>query len=148
MLYTIVLVSAIHQYESAIGKNMSLPSGPFLPSPTPSQPSRLSGSTGLSSLHHTNSHQRSILLIVMYMFPCYSLNLSCLLLPPLGPEVHSLCLQFHCCPANRFISTIFLDSIHVLIYSTCLFLTYFTLLGPRFIHLIRTDSNAFFLTVE
>ena len=103
MIYNIVLVSAIHQYESAIGKNMSLPSGPFLPSPTPSQPSRLSGSTGLSSLHHTNSHQRSILLMVMYMFPCYSLSLSHCLLPPFCPQVCSLCLCLHCCAANRII---------------------------------------------
>ena len=95
--------------QSAISKNTSLPSGPSLPSPTPSHPSRLSGSTGLSSLHHTNSHQWSVLLMVTYMFPCYSLHLSCLLLPPRGPEVHSLCLQFHLCPANRFISTVFID---------------------------------------
>ena len=32
---------------------------------------------------------------------------------PTGPtKVCSLCLCSHCCPANRFISTIFLDSIH------------------------------------
>ena len=42
------------------------------------------------------------------------------LLPLLFPQVCSLCLCLHCCPANRFISTIFLDSI------VFLFLTYFT----------------------
>ena len=40
-----------------------------LPPPTPSHPSRLSQSTGLSSLHHTaNSYWLSVLRMVMYMF--------------------------------------------------------------------------------
>ena len=69
---------------------------------------------GLSFLCHiANSHWLSILYTVMYMFPCYSLNLSRLLLPSLCPEVCSLCLCLLCCPANRFISTIFLDPIHM-----------------------------------
>ena len=38
----------------------------------------------------------------------------------------SLCLFLRCCPAYKFISTIFLDSIYVLVYHICiLFLTYF-----------------------
>ena len=48
--------------------------------------------------------------------------------PTLCPQVCSLCL-FLCCPENKFISTIFLDSIYMhqyMIY-TFLFLTYFTL---------------------
>ena len=74
----------------------------------------------LSSLHHTtNSHWLSILHTVMYMFPCYSFNSSHPVLPPPCLQVCSLCLHFQCYPANRFISTIFLDSIymHSLIYS-------------------------------
>ena len=51
--------------------------------------------------------------MVMYMFPCYSLHSSHPLLPPLGPQVCSLCLHLHCCPANKLISTIFLDSIYM-----------------------------------
>ena len=35
------------------------------------------------------------------------------LLPPLHPQVCSLCLCLHCCPANRFISANFLDSIGI-----------------------------------
>ena len=46
------------------------------------------------------------------MFPCYSPNSSHPLLPLLCPQVCSLCLLLYCCPANRFISTIFLDSIY------------------------------------
>ena len=47
-----------------------------------------------------NSHLVSISHMVMYMFPCSSLNLSHLLLLPLGPQVRSLCLHLHCCLAN------------------------------------------------
>ena len=36
-----------------------------------------------------------------------------LTLPPLSPysQVYSLCLILHCCPVNKFFSTIFLDSV-------------------------------------
>ena len=63
----------------------------------------------------------AILWVVMYMFQCYSLNSSHPLLPPLCPQVCSLCLCLHCYPTNRFISTIFLDSIYIyaLIYDIC-----------------------------
>ena len=60
----------------------------LLPSPTPSHPSRLSQSTGLSSLHHTaNSHWLSVLYRVMYMFQCCSLTSSHPPLPLLCPQV-------------------------------------------------------------
>ena len=71
-----------------------------------SSSSRLSQSTGLSSLSdRANSHWLS-----MYMFPCYSLCSFHSLLPLLCPQVSSPCLHLHCCPADEFISTIFLDS--------------------------------------
>ena len=44
----------------------------------------------------------------MYIFHCCSLSSSHLLLPSLYPQVSSLCLHLYSCPANRFISTIFL----------------------------------------
>ena len=84
------------------------------PSPTPSHPSKLSENTRLSSLCHTaNSHLLSILRIVMYTFPCYFLNSSHPFLPLLWPQVCFLCQHLHCSPANRVISTIILDSIHM-----------------------------------
>ena len=74
--YNLVLLSATHQHESAIGTHMSFPLWASFPSPIPSHPPRLSQSTGLSSLSHTaNPHQTSILHMVMHMFPCYSPNL-------------------------------------------------------------------------
>ena len=46
-------------------------------------------------------------------FPCYSFHTSHPLLP--CPHVHdySLCLFLHCCPVNKFFSTIFLDSVYM-----------------------------------
>ena len=80
------------------------------PSHVPPHPLRSSQSTGLSSLLHTaNSHWLSTYLV--YEFQCSSLKSSYPLLFPLCPQVCSLCLCLLCCPANRFISTIFLDSL-------------------------------------
>ena len=57
MLYSILPASTIHQHESVTGIQMSLLSGSPLLFPTPSHPSPLSQSPGLSSLYHTaNSH--------------------------------------------------------------------------------------------
>lgn len=64
-------------------------------SPSISHPissSRLSKSTGLSSLgHRENSHWLSILQMVMYMFPCFPLSSSHPLLPiPVSASLFSL----------------------------------------------------------
>ena len=80
------MVSAI-QCESAISvyipSLLSLP-----PTLTPSQPSRWSQSTRLSSLCYTaNSRLLSILHMVTYLYQCYSLNLSP---PAICPQVCSL----------------------------------------------------------
>ena len=86
----------------------------------------------VSSLSHTaNFYWLSMLHMVVYMLPCYSLHSSHPLLPLPSPctSVCSLCLHLHCCPINRFISTIFLDSIYMCYYRifVFMFLTYFTL---------------------
>ena len=124
MLYNVVLVSAVHQHESTISTHTYIyththihTSPPFSVSLPPSHPSRPSQSTKLSSLcYATASHWLSILHMVVYMFQCQSLYLYHDLLPLLYPQVYSLCLCFHCSPAYRFISTIFLNSINVLLY--------------------------------
>ena len=94
LLYTIVLVSAIHQHESAIGYTYA-PS--LLNLPRTSDPTvPLSGchrTPGLNSLHHkANSHWLAILNMVMYMFQCHSFNPSHPLLPTLGPQ----CVLYVC----------------------------------------------------
>ena len=74
MLYNVVLVSAVQQ--SAVSIHILSPSEP--PShPPPSHPSRSSQSPELSSLYYTAaSHWLSILHMIVYMFPCFSLNSS------------------------------------------------------------------------
>ena len=47
----------------------------------------------------------------VYIHQCYFLNLSYPLLPPPCPQVHSLHLHLHFFSVNRFISTVFLDSV-------------------------------------
>ena len=59
----------------------------------------------------SNSHWPSALHTVVYVFQRYSLSSPHPLLPPLCPQAHSLSLHLYSCPAKRFISTIFLDSI-------------------------------------
>ena len=56
------------------------------------------------------------------------------------------CLCLHCCSANRFISTVF-SRFHIYTF-IFLFLTSLCIIGSRFIHLIRTDSNAFLFMDE
>ena len=76
----------------------------------PFPPTRLSRSTGFAlPASCSKSHWLSILLMLMCMLQYYSF-ISHHLLPPLCPKVCSLCLHLHCCPENRFISTICLDS--------------------------------------
>ena len=84
-----MLVSGIHQHDSATGIHMSAPSWTSLPPPCPSHPSRLSQNTGWSALCHTaNSHLLSILHMIIYVFPCYSQFIP---LSP-SPTVSTVCL--------------------------------------------------------
>ena len=108
--YSVVLVSAIYQHESAVRLYMSSPSWTSLPPRT-----TLLGYhrvPDLSFLPHTeNYHWLSNFIygniyvsMVLSQFVPFS---------PSHSESKSLCLYLHCYPANRFISTIFLDSIYM-----------------------------------
>ena len=89
--------SAVHQHESATSIHMSTPSWTPLPSPPPHPtPLGCHRALGWTPCVIANSHLPSVLHMVMYMFPCYSLNSSHPLLPLLFPQVFSLCLCLHC----------------------------------------------------
>ena len=91
-----------HRYKH-VPSLLSLP-----PISIPLHPSRLSQSTGLSSLgHRANSHWLSVFHKGKYIFPCYSVSSSHPLLLPLCPQVCFLYLRLHCSPASRFICAIF-----------------------------------------
>ena len=106
----------------------------------------------LGALFHAgNLLWSSVLHIVMHVFQCYSLRSSHPRLLPLSPKVCSLRLCLLCCPACRIIVTNFLNSIYICWYAVFvfLFLTYITsIIGSRFIRLIRTDSNVFLFIAE
>ena len=122
MLYSIVLVSAIHQHESAIGTHVSISSRISLP---PSTHPILLGShreLDLHSLYHiANSHQLSILHMVIYMFPFYSL------FNPPSPFCHVhksvlyVCVSIAALQIGSSIPYIFY--IYKLIYNICLSLS-------------------------
>ena len=107
LLYNIVLVSAIQQQESATGIHMSPPSWTsHLPHPlgchgalgwTPCVTEQMP--TGC--LFHT--WECVCVCPTLWILPVLSL-------PPCVRKPVLLCLRLHCCPADRFISTIFLDS--------------------------------------
>ena len=117
---------------------ISPPSCIFLP-PSLSHPSRSSQSIELISLcYAAASHQPSILPLVLYIRQCYSLTSSQLPLPPLPPcpQVRSLRLRLYSCPATRFITSTFLNSIYMCQHTVFvfLFLTYFTLYDRFQVH--------------
>ena len=101
-------------------------------------------------LHALNLHWSSILHMVIYMFQCYSLKSSHPHLLPQSPKVCSLHLCLFCCLAYRVVVTVFLKSIYIHEYPVLvfLFLTSLCIIGFSFIHLIRTNSNAFFFIAE
>ena len=129
---------AIQPCESAIGVHISPPFEPpyhLPPHPTPEGCRR---APDLSSLRHTaNFHLLSILCMVKCMFQCCPPNSPHPLLSQLGPQVSFLCLCLHCCSANSFISTIFLDSMYMLSYVVfaCFWLTSLCVTGSSFIPL-------------
>ena len=98
----------------------------------------------LSALSHAlNLDWQSISHMVIYMFQCYSLESSHPRLLPQSPKVCSLHLCLFCCLAYKVI--IFLNSTYMHYYTVLVFffLTSLCIIGSSFIHLIRTDSNAF-----
>ena len=119
-----------------------------LPFSSPHHPLRLSQSTSFVSLYHmANFPCLSALHMIIYVFQCYSLKSSLLLLPPLSPKVCPLCLHILCCPANRiFLDSIYMHYIWYLLFS--FWLTSLCIIGSKFIHFIITDSNEFFFIPE
>ena len=145
------MVSAIHQHESAIGIYVSPLSWTPLPPPSPLYPARLSQSTSFGC----PASRIKLALVTYFTYSNVSVSMlfSQIVLP--SPPTESKCLfstsvssllpcikdcQYH---LSKF-------HIYMLIYSSCLSLSdlFHSIIGSKFIHLIRTDSNVFVFIAE
>ena len=104
----------------------------------------------LSNLSHSsNLDWRSISHMIVYMFQCHSPKSSHPHPLPQSPKDCSIHLCLFCWLTYRVIITIFLNSIYIcvsiLYWCFAFWLTSLCIIGSSFIHLIRTDSNVFFL---
>ena len=107
----------------------------------------------LSILYHaSNLDWRFISRMIIYMFQCHSPKSSHPHPLPQSPKDCSIHLYLFCCLAYRVIVTIFLNSISICIsilyWCFSFWLSSLCIIGSSFIHLIRTDSNAFFLMAD
>ena len=125
-----------------------------LPPPSPYHPS---GSSQCTSPKHPVSCMEPGLAIrfiydIIHVFQCHSPKSSQSLPLPQSPKDCSIHLCLFCCLAYRVILTLFLNSIDICIsilyWCFSFWLTSLCIIGSSFIHLIRTDSNVFFLMAE
>ena len=119
-----------------------------LESPSPSHPSGWSWSTRFGLPVSYGKFPLAVYFTYSNMFvSMYSLKSSTLSFTHPCPKAYPLCLHRLCCPANKIISTIFLDFIYMVliynIYPSLSNLTSLCIIGSRFIHFIRIDSNVF-----
>ena len=89
--------------------------------------------------------------MIIYMFQCHSPISSHPRPLPQSPKDCSIHLCLFCCLAYRVIITIFLIPyicVSILYWCFSFCLTSLCIISYSFIHLIRTDSNVFFLMAE
>ena len=101
-----------------------------------------------STLYHaSNLDWRFVSHMIFYMFQCHS-PISSLPLPlPQSPKDCSIHMCLFCCLTYKVIVTFFLNPMFFY-WCFSFWLTSLCIIGSSFIHLIRTDSNVFFLMVE
>ena len=131
---------------------MCSPSWTSFPPPSPSHPS---GSSQCTSPEHPVSYIEPGLVIyfnmIIYMFQCHSPKSSNPHPLPQSPKDCSIHLCLFGCLAYRVIIPSFLIPyicVSILYWCFSFWLTSLCIIGSSFIHLIRTDSNVFFLMAE
>ena len=143
-------VFAIHWHESAMGVHVFPILNP-LPPPSPSHPS---GSSQCTSPEHPVSCIKPRLAIYFTYDNIHDSMLFSQIIPPLPSSTESKSLfytslslllsriQGYCYHLSKF-------HIYALVYCIGVFLSdLLCIIGSGFIHLIRTDSNVFFLMAE
>ena len=99
----------------------------------------------------SNLDWRFVSYMIVYMFQCHCPKSSHPLPLPESKRLFYIHLCLFCCLAYRVIITIFLNSIYMCKYNLLVFFflaTSLCIIGFSFIHLIRTNSNVFFLMAE
>ena len=101
----------------------------------------------------TLSHNRSLIMgnSIRRSGPCFNAILPNHPALSLTVQKSVLYICVSCCLAYRVIITIFLNSIYMCQYIVLVFffwLTSLCIIGSSFIHLIRTDSDVFYLMAE
>ena len=138
----------IHQHESATGVHVFL-----ILNPPPTIPLGHPSAPAPNTLYPaSNLDWQFISYMILYLFQCHSSKSSHPHPLPQSPKDCSIHLCLFCCLAYRVIITIFLNSIYmrisILYWCFSFWLTSLCIIGSSFIHLIRTDSNVFFLMAE
>ena len=98
-----------------------------------------------------NLDWRFVSYMMVYMFQCHSPKSSHPLPLLQSPKDCSIHQWLFCCLVYRVIVTIFLIPyicVSILYWCFSFWLTSLCIIGSSFIHLIRTDSNVFFLMAE
>ena len=154
LLYRTLLFSVKHQQESPIGIHMSLPSWNSLPSPSPPHPSRL-----LQSPFEISWVLQQIPIGCLFTYGdasfhvTLSIHLTLFFLSS-TPVSISLFAMYVSSLLPHKINPFHLSRFHIYIYVSiwCLYfsfwLTSLFVIGSRFIHFTRTDSNAFLFMAE
>ena len=97
-----------------IGIHISPPFWSSLPSPSPSHPSRLHTESLFEFPEPYSKFPLAIYLTHGNVSFHVTLSIHLTLSSPLPTSISlSLCLFLHCCPVNKFFSTIFLDSVYM-----------------------------------
>ena len=100
----------------------------------------------------SNLDWRLVSYMILYIFQCHSPKSSHPLPLPQSPKDCSVHQYLFCCLIYRVIVSIFLNCtyicISILYWCFSFWLTSLCIIGSSFIHLIRTDSNVFFLMAE
>ena len=160
MLYRILWFSFIHQQVSAIGTPMSPPSQNSLPSPFPPQPSacrRAPVWAPCSLSPCSESYSKFPLAIcfthgVVHFYVTLSIHLlfSFLFSYRVRRSVLYVCFSITTLKINSSVPSLQIPYICVSIQYLYLsfWLTSLYIMGSSFIHLIRTDSNAFLFMAE